>query len=125
MMSVQEKNASQKSGRGRPATGRGQTIGVRMHDEMLKRVDAWIETQSDPKPTRPEAIRVLVARGFVSDHYGELIDKALKIIADLAREEDKTPALGVRVLEILGGYKSRAIDTKELEALTRAVTNAD
>jgi len=44
--------------RGRPATGRGQTIGVRIHDATLAPLDAWIGAQPDPKPTRPEAIRI-------------------------------------------------------------------
>lgn len=90
-----------------------------MHDEMLRSVDAWIETEPEPKPTRPEAIRILVARGLVSEHYEALIDKSLKIIGELAREEDRTPHLAVRVIEILGGYKSRSLETKELEVLTR------
>jgi hypothetical protein len=46
--------------RGRPATGRGQTIGVRVHAPLLSALDDWIEQQPDPKPTRPEAIRQIV-----------------------------------------------------------------
>ena len=62
-MSTQGKNASQKK-RGRPASGRGQTIGVRIHDDLLIALDAWIAAQSDPKPSRPAAIRAFVEAGL-------------------------------------------------------------
>lgn len=44
--------------RGRPATGRGQTIGVRMSPEQIADIDAWISTRTE-KLSRPEAIRRL------------------------------------------------------------------
>jgi hypothetical protein len=57
-MTAQEKMLAKK--RGRPATGRGQTIGVRMLPNQLAQLDAWIAVQ--PKPvSRPEAIRAMVA----------------------------------------------------------------
>jgi hypothetical protein len=59
----QQKNASQKR-RGRPPTGRGKTIGVRIHDDRLAAIDAWIARQPDPKPTRPEAIRRLFEKAL-------------------------------------------------------------
>jgi hypothetical protein len=49
--------------RGRPATGHGQTIGVRCHDDLLASVDAWAAKEDD-EPTRPEAIRRLVELGL-------------------------------------------------------------
>ena len=53
-----------KKSRGRPrSTGLGTGILVRMHDQ-LDALDAWIAKQDDPKPTRPEAIRRLVALGL-------------------------------------------------------------
>ena len=45
---------------GRGATARSKSITVRMHDGELDAVDAWIAGQPDPKPKRPEAIRILV-----------------------------------------------------------------
>jgi hypothetical protein len=52
-----------KRGRGRPkTTGIGTLVGVRMSDSELSGVDAWIERQEDPKPSRPEAIRRLVQK---------------------------------------------------------------
>jgi hypothetical protein len=60
-MTEQEKRLAKKLGR--PATGRGQTIGVRMMPDQLATLDAWIAKQ--PKPiTRPEAIRAFVAAGL-------------------------------------------------------------
>lgn len=58
-MARQEKMLAKK--RGRPATGRGQTVGVRIHDDQLAQLDAWIARQDEPQPSRPEAIRQLLA----------------------------------------------------------------
>jgi hypothetical protein len=58
-MSRQEQMLAKK-GRGRPATGRGTTIGVRCHDEMLAAIDEWRRRQPD-QPTRATAIRSLAA----------------------------------------------------------------
>lgn len=50
--------------RGRPkTTGRGQAVIVRMHDDSLDRLDAWIAKQREPM-SRPEAIRRLVEAGL-------------------------------------------------------------
>ena len=48
---------TQKKKRGPAPTGKGELIGVRIHEPMLGAVDAWISEQPEPKPTRPEAIR--------------------------------------------------------------------
>jgi len=51
--------------RGRPiTTGKGTLIGVRMLDEPLAILDAWISKQKEPELTRPEAIRRLVGLGL-------------------------------------------------------------
>ena len=42
---------------GRPPTGIGTMIGVRLQPDQLAALDHWIEQQPDPKPTRPEAVR--------------------------------------------------------------------
>jgi len=45
--------------RGRPkTTGTPRTIGVRMHDSDIASLDAWIAAQPEPRPSRPEAIRL-------------------------------------------------------------------
>ena len=48
-----------KKVRGRPATGQGTLIGVRLRPSHLKAIDAWIAKQSMPV-TRPEAIRGMI-----------------------------------------------------------------
>jgi hypothetical protein len=48
---------SEKRGRGRPKTGIGRTIGLRLYTDEEAALDAWIARQPEPKPSRPEAIR--------------------------------------------------------------------
>jgi hypothetical protein len=48
-----------KKSRGRPATGQGTLIGVRLQPSHLKALDAWIAKQ-DASLTRPEAIRAMM-----------------------------------------------------------------
>lgn len=55
-------NASKKS-RGRPATGKGAPIQVRLQPETLAKIDALREKQT-PVPTRPEAIRQIIEATF-------------------------------------------------------------
>lgn len=45
--------------RGRPATGKGLTIGVRLQPDLLAWVDAE-RAKLDPEPSRPEFIRILL-----------------------------------------------------------------
>lgn len=47
--------------RGRPSTGKGVQIGVRLQPDQMEALDAWIERQSEPRPSRPEAIRQIIA----------------------------------------------------------------
>jgi hypothetical protein len=48
-----------KRGRGRPKTGIGKPVGLRLYPELERRVDQWASNQND-KPGRPEAIRRLI-----------------------------------------------------------------
>ena len=48
-----------KRGRGRPRTGIGKPVGLRLYPELEKRIDAWALSQPD-NPGRPEAIRRLI-----------------------------------------------------------------
>lgn len=45
-------------------TGTGTTIGVRMLDDRIAVLDAWIKKQNERDLSRPEAIRRLVALGL-------------------------------------------------------------
>lgn len=60
-----------KKPRGRPATGIGQLIGVRMQPDEIEALDQWINRQDD-KPTRPEAVRRLVGHGLDADQKSAL-----------------------------------------------------
>jgi hypothetical protein len=54
-----------KKRRGRPVTtGKGTLIGVRLLDEPLSTLDAWIAKQQEADLSRPEAIRRLVEIGL-------------------------------------------------------------
>lgn len=57
-MVTQAKSLTKK--RGRPATGQGHVVGVRMQPDLLSQLDAFITTLPEPQPTRPEAIRQIV-----------------------------------------------------------------
>jgi hypothetical protein len=60
-MGRQEKMLAKK--RGRPATGRGKTIGVRCHNGLLESIDKWRRSEPD-LPTRAKAIRRLVEQAL-------------------------------------------------------------
>lgn len=49
--------------RGPKPTGKGQLLGVRLQPPMLKKLDAWIDSQSEDV-SRPEAIRQLVMKAL-------------------------------------------------------------
>lgn len=46
-------------------------ITVRMPPAQLSPLDAWIADQPDPKPSRPEAIRVAVSEHLKARGYSE------------------------------------------------------
>ena len=59
--SIADNKKSMKK-RGRPkTTGSGELIGVRIHELMLSAIDAYIAAEPEPRPTRPEAIRRILA----------------------------------------------------------------
>jgi hypothetical protein len=49
-----------KKARGRPATGQGTLLGVRLQPSLLEALDSWISKQKQPNLTRPEAVRQLI-----------------------------------------------------------------
>jgi hypothetical protein len=57
-----------KRGRGRPSTGIGKAIGLRLYPDLERRLDAWMKAQS-PRPSRPEAIRALVDQALVAAEH--------------------------------------------------------
>jgi hypothetical protein len=57
---------TEKRSRGRPKTGIGPNIGLRLYPELDAALDAWIAKQPDPKPSRPEAIRRILRGALLS-----------------------------------------------------------
>jgi len=55
-MIKQDKNGTKK--RGRPKIGQGTQIQVRLQPDLLALLDLWIASQPDPKPTRPDVLRL-------------------------------------------------------------------
>jgi hypothetical protein len=54
----------EKRPRGRPKTGIGSVISIRLYATQEAALKAWIERQPDPKPSRSEALRRLVEKGL-------------------------------------------------------------
>jgi hypothetical protein len=84
-----------KKGRGRPATGQGMLVGVRLQPEDLSELDDWISEQ-DESFTRPEAIRRLVELGLtVTTKVRPTGRLRAALVADLAAEA--IDSLGLKV----------------------------
>ncbi len=70
----------QQKKRGRPASGTDPMVGVRMPPELRQAVDDWAAAQPD-KPSRSEAIRLLVSDGLKAGGYlarAADVDEALR-----------------------------------------------
>lgn len=52
---------------GRPATGIGTSINVRLQPGQLAALDAYAAKQPDPKPSRPEMIRKILKDRLVHE----------------------------------------------------------
>jgi hypothetical protein len=52
--------AASKKKRGRPRTGIGRALGLRLYPDLEARLDAWIAKQNEPDLGRHEAIRRLL-----------------------------------------------------------------
>ncbi|MGB8604633.1 hypothetical protein [Bradyrhizobium sp.] len=74
-----------KKRRGRPVTtGKGTLIGVRLLDDPLSTLDAWIAKQKEPGLSRPEAIRRLVERSLTVKTRSMPSERQRAALADLA-----------------------------------------
>jgi hypothetical protein len=69
-----------KKKRGRPATGKGEGVLVRLRPDQLNALDSWI-TKQDASLTRPEAIRAMMETilHILSKNTGEKPAKKAKI----------------------------------------------
>ena len=68
--SVIKKARKARPKRGRPRTGIGRLIGVRIHPELEERIDEWRDRQPAPRPTKPAAIRALLAQALDASENG-------------------------------------------------------
>ena len=57
---AREKAIAEKKKRGRPSTGIGAAIGLRLYPEDERALRAWIAAQPAPRPSVPDAIRRLL-----------------------------------------------------------------
>ena len=57
-------DVNKKRGRGRPRTGIGPVVGVRLHPALETALENWIAAQPDPKPSKPRAIRQLLIQAL-------------------------------------------------------------
>lgn len=78
-----------KKKRGPAATGKGTQLQVRVHDPMLAALDAWVDAQPDPKPSRPEAIRALLREGLAEKGLLKATDDPTAIAARIEVLEAK------------------------------------
>jgi hypothetical protein len=56
-----------KRGRGRPSTGIGPAVGLRLYPDLQARLDVWIAKQGESDLGRPEAIRRLLDRALAAE----------------------------------------------------------
>ena len=60
--------ADNRKPRGRPATGIGKPVGLRLYAEMEEALDAYVADQREPV-SRPEAIRLILTKFLRSKGY--------------------------------------------------------
>ena len=61
VVAVVEPAEPHKKRRGPPSKGKGEPVHVRLQPDQLAALDAWIKRHPAPKPTRPDAIRRILA----------------------------------------------------------------
>lgn len=74
---------AKKSKRGRPPVD-SEAVNVRLERPALDALDAWIAKQSEPRPTRPEAIRRLLEKALGAGDAAAFIP-----IEDVTTENDE------------------------------------
>jgi hypothetical protein len=52
---------------GRPPTGKGRQVVVRLQPPLFAELDAWVTKQNEPRPTHAEAIRRLMRKALACD----------------------------------------------------------
>ena len=57
-------DSGKKRRRGRPKTGIGKAIGLRLYPDLDRELTSWIKAQPAPRPSKPEAIRQLLQQAL-------------------------------------------------------------
>lgn len=72
-----EKNSTKRK-RGRPATGSGEVIGLRLQSDLEKALERWMRDQEELTLTKQEAIRRLLKKTLEMEYgaQGDCEDKA-------------------------------------------------
>ena len=109
--------------RGRPkTTGRGTLLGVRMLDEPLQKLDAWIADKREPDLSRPEAIRRLVELGLTikpkarprapdhKDRARELAGKVIDKMSDVSATDDDKAGRKRRLIKGPEEFRDARVD---------------
>src|SRR6266404_876839 len=98
-----------KKKRGRPATGTGTLVGVRLQDDLLSSIDFWRHEQDD-RPGRPEAIRRLLE---------ELLTSLQPLRQRSRKSASKASEMAGRELDRLG---DQSLPNEERERRKRRLT---
>ncbi len=110
--------ASNKSKRGRPASGKGDPVQVRLQPQQMSALDAWIASQPEPRPSRPEAIRRLLEQALASLEPPGTLDQQIarheRTLATNPISDAPSPATGVATLRRgLAETKLRALKARK------------
>ena len=103
-----------------------EAVNVRIERRLLEFLDNWIAAQLDPKPTRPDAIRKLLAEKFdavsprpatteaIENKIGTLEAKAAELKADGPPSPDKAMKVMRRAIvkNDIKKLKNRLVDAK-------------
>lgn len=100
--------------RGRPITGIGKTIGLRLYPNEQRALDAFIASEPDPKPSRPEAIRRVLTKAL----GGEQLPDRNPTSARERAAEARSHAAGVADGEMRGMDASSGEKAKRRTSLT-------
>jgi hypothetical protein len=58
-------DTKKKRGRGRPPTGIGRNVGLRLYPDLEEKIDAWMAQQHE-ELSKPEALRRLIELGLAA-----------------------------------------------------------
>jgi Arc/MetJ-type ribon-helix-helix transcriptional regulator len=110
--------------RGRPATGRDPMLNFRSPPDLTARIDAWVDQQSEPRPSRSEAIRQLVEKSLASESSGTTlrqsnasldhkIEKQETAIAQMHQHSEPSPEASVAAMDKAMKNKTRRKNAKQ------------